>query len=88
LVKTSLLLILALGFVVVFLANILLSSFDALAPHYNIWMLPVAALLFAYCITDLSPQKSAGLMVLLGACLGFGQYTLATSGAKYAHTRV
>lgn len=87
LVKISLLLILAAGFGVVFLANIFLSSFDALAPHYNIWMLPIVALLFGFCVADLPLSKVSMPLLLLAICMGFGQYQLAVAGEKYAHTR-
>jgi hypothetical protein len=87
LMKLSLTLMLMLGFGAVFVANVFLSSFDALAPHYNIWMLPILAVLFGYCVADLIFPKQ--VMVLLGLVfsLGWGQYTLAVSGEKYAHTR-
>lgn len=87
LVKVSLVLMLGLGFLAVFLANILLSSFDALAPHYNIWMLVVLAVLFGYCVVDLPLPKAVVVMLALFVLLGTGQYTLAVSGDKYAHTR-
>jgi hypothetical protein len=87
LVKVSLLLILILGASAVFLANIFLSSFDALAPHYNIWMLAVLAVLFGVCVADLSFSRAGLVLLALSVFLGFGQYTLATAGEKYAHTR-
>lgn len=87
LIKVSLVLILVLGFSAVFVANIFLSNFDALAPHYNIWMLPVLAVLFGYCLADVAFSKAAMVLVGLLVSLGWGQYTLAVSGEKYAHTR-
>jgi hypothetical protein len=87
LVKVSLLLILILGASAVFLANVFLSSFDALAPHYNIWMLAVLAVLFGFCVADLSFPQAGIAVLMLSVFLGFGQYTLATVGEKYAHTR-
>lgn len=85
--KVSLVLMLGLGFSAVFVANIFLSSFDALAPHYNIWMLPVVAILFGFCLVDFAFSKVCAVLLILAACLGWGQYTLAVSGEKYAHTR-
>jgi hypothetical protein len=88
--KTVLLLALLLGCMTVFLANIFLSSFDALAPHYNVWMLPLLAVLFGYAVGDLLSAKRAYMITVLGvvgATCGYGQWTLAFSGEKYAHTR-
>ncbi len=87
LIKVSLIIILASGFTVVFIANIFLSNFDALAPHYNIWMLAVIALLFGFSVADLLPTQQWVVCCLLALLLGFGQYTLAVSGEKYAHNR-
>ena len=87
LVKVSLVLILGLGFGAVFVANIFLSNFDALAPHYNIWMLPVVAILLGFCLADVDSLKVCVVLFILAVCLGWGQYTLAVSGEKYAHTR-
>jgi hypothetical protein len=89
-IKTTLLLALLLGAIAVFVANIFLSRFDALAPHYNLWMLPVLAVLFAHSVTDIFESKAASKFVLLSVLVvscGYGQWTLAFSGEKYAHTR-
>jgi hypothetical protein len=88
--KTVLLLALLLGSMAILLANIFLSSFDALAPHYNVWMLPLLAVLFGYSITDILSAKRAymvAVLSVLGVTCGYGQWTLALSGEKYAHTR-
>lgn len=87
LIKWSLALMLVIGFTAVFLANVFLSNFDALAAHYNIWMLPIVALLFAYSVADFLPAKRYVIVGLMAFFLGMGQYTLAFSGEKYAHTR-
>jgi hypothetical protein len=89
-IKTTLLLALLVGATTVLVAKVFLSRFDALAPHYNIWMLPVLAILFAYAVNDLFIGKPILKVVVLGLLVlscGYGQWTLAFSGEKYAHTR-
>lgn len=89
-IKTTLFLVLLSGAVVAFVADLFLSRFDALAPHYNIWMLPILAILFAHAVNDLFVAKATPKFVLLGLLVifgGYGQWTLAFAGEKYAHTR-
>lgn len=85
--KLALICVLGLGFLVVFLAAFFVKGFDVLAPHYNIWMLPFLALLFAYSVVDLSLKIKNILLVSLLLLLSVGQWHLLVDGEKYAHTR-
>ncbi len=87
LVKWSLLSILALGFSVVFVANVFLSSVEAMAPHYNIWMLPVLGLLFAYSVADIPRIYGLCALAILAVLLSVGVFGLTYHGDKYAHNR-
>ena len=87
LIKNALLLTLILGGSAAFTAKLVTSGFEPLAAHYNIWMLAVLALLFAFCVADFSAVFRIPILAILALCLAWGPYNLYFSGEKYAHTR-
>jgi len=96
LLKIALVLVLSVGCVTAFVASFFVPGFDALAPHYNIWMLPFLAVLLGICLADVGEGEGFERVywpikyVLITSpfvLLAVGQYYLAISGEKYAHTR-
>lgn len=79
--------VLVLGLGVAFLASLLTSGFDALAPHYNIWALPFLAVLLGLCVEDLTDWQQKAVGVILLVTLGVGQVTMLVEGRKFTHTR-
>ena len=87
LVKVALVLVLVLGFAVEFVTNFFVPGINALGFSYNIWMLPLVALLFGMGVSELKPAWRGAIWIVLGLCWGVGGYHLVTTGEKYAHTR-
>jgi hypothetical protein len=77
------------GFLVVSLAQMVVSSFAPAASHYNIWMVPVVSLLagsgLAARSRALRASTLAGVLLLLAAH-GYATYQLNVHGDLFAHT--
>jgi 4-amino-4-deoxy-L-arabinose transferase-like glycosyltransferase len=78
------------NFVLIALAGLTTSAFGAFAPSYNVWALPVTALLSASALT----HKNRNIRIMSALCIGvliaadcYATLRLSTAGEIYGHTR-
>lgn len=86
----ALMLFLLVTFMLIALAGLTMSAFNPFAPSYNVWALPVTALVAATALTHRSHVIrgiSALCISIIIAADCYGALLLATTGEVYAHTR-
>lgn len=88
-VQQGIWLALAVGFVTVVTANFVFSTFGAVAPHYNLWMLPGVNLLLAGGLAVIFQQSLRKLAIVAAVLLiganGFAASQLFIHGEYFAH---
>jgi len=86
----QLLLFLLVNFALITLAGLTTSAFHAFAPSYNVWALPVTALLAATALTHRNRSIRIASTLCISVILAADCYAalrLSTAGEIYAHTR-
>jgi hypothetical protein len=86
----QLLLFLLVNFILIALAGLTTSAFGAFSPTYNVWMLPVTALLAATALTHRTRYIRIASTMCISVLIAADCYAamrLATAGEIYAHTR-